>query len=212
MSAPHPHLQVARLRNGAAYPVGQIPQQRQRRSKKSWMPSSGRAWSTPGARCANWRKKRSAAGCLPGIGGQNSLGRPRRIHHGTQAMTARWLLLLLPLLQPVQPLRNTPSRSAGPMEISSARWLMAGDTTEIAVYDEAGRLSRVSGGRTANNTAKGSLLSGRQAVVCAPIPPRGPSGGSYFTWHPNGKPFITGQYDSMATPPACGVSSMTKGS
>ena len=30
------------------------------RSKKSWMPSSkARAWSTPGTRCANWRKKRS---------------------------------------------------------------------------------------------------------------------------------------------------------
>ena len=46
---------------------------------------------------------------------QNSTGRPRRIHHGTQAMTARWLLLLLPLLAACSSLRNAPSQAL-------ARW------------------------------------------------------------------------------------------
>ena len=69
--------------------------------------------------------------------------------------TARWLLLLLPLLAACSaPEERTLTERWPDGNVKREVVVLAGDTTEIAVYDEAGRLSKVSrSGRTASNTA-----------------------------------------------------------
>ena len=60
-------------------------------------------------------------------------------------MTARWLLLLLPLLAACSAPEGTHLTERWPDgNVKREVVVMAGDTTEIAVYDEAGRLSKVS--------------------------------------------------------------------
>ena len=60
-------------------------------------------------------------------------------------MTARWLLALLPLMVACSaPEEHTLTERWPNGNIKREVVVEAGDTTEIAVYDEAGRLSKVS--------------------------------------------------------------------
>ena len=129
-------------------------------------------------------------------------------------MTARWLLLLLPLLAACSaPEERTLTERWPDGNVKREVVVLAGDTTEIAVYDEAGRLSKVS-----------RWADGQQH-------------GKWEAFYPDGKPWSVHQYHHgvqvgkatlrgiptaspsspgnttpLATPPVCGVSSMTKGS
>ena len=77
---------------------------------------------------------------------------------------------------------------------------MAGDTTEIAVYDEAGRLSKVSRWSDGQKHGKWEAFYPDGKPWSVHQYHHGVQVGGYFTWHPNGKPFITGQYDSIGHP------------
>ncbi len=78
--------------------------------------------------------------------------------------------------------------------------VVAGDTTAITIYDEAGRLSKIC------RWSKGEKHGKWEAYYLDGKPwsfhqyKRGVQVGAYHTWHPNGEPFITGQYDSIGNP------------
>ena len=74
---------------------------------------------------------------------------------------------------------------------------MAGDTTEIAVYDEDGRLSKVSRWSEGQKHGKWEAFYPEGKPWSVHQYNQGVQVGGYFTWHPNGKPFIAGQYDSL---------------
>ena len=60
-------------------------------------------------------------------------------------MTTRWPLVLLPLLAACSdPEKHTLTERWPDGNVKREVVVLAGDTTEIAVYDEAGRLSKIS--------------------------------------------------------------------
>ena len=116
-------------------------------------------------------------------------------------MTARWLLVLLPLLAACSaPEERTLTERWPNGNVKREVIVTAGDTTGIAVYDEAGRLSKVSRWSDGNQHGKWEAFYPDGKPWSVHPYHHGIQVGGYFTWHPNGKPFITGQYDSIGNP------------
>ena len=116
-------------------------------------------------------------------------------------MTARWLLVLLPLLAACSaPEERTLTERWPNGNVKREVIVTAGDTTEIAVYDEAGRLSKVSRWSGGQKHGKWEAFYQDGKPWSVHQYNRGVQVDGYFTWHPNGKPFITGQYDSIGNP------------
>jgi antitoxin component YwqK of YwqJK toxin-antitoxin module len=78
--------------------------------------------------------------------------------------------------------------------------VVAGDTVEIAVYDEAGRLSKVSRWSERERHGKWEAFYPDGSPWSVHHYANGVQVGAYQTWHPNGQPFISGQYDADGTP------------
>ena len=72
-------------------------------------------------------------------------------------MTARWPSFL-PLWQLFSPEEHTLTERWPDGNVKREVTVAAGDTTEIAVYDEAGRLSKVSRGRMAKTRQMGGFI------------------------------------------------------
>jgi len=116
-------------------------------------------------------------------------------------MTARWLLVLLPLLAACSvPEERTHTDRWPNGNVQRQVVVAAGDTTEIAVYYEAGRLSKVSRWSDGQKHGKWEAFYPDGKPWSVHQYNQGVQVGGYFTWHPNGKPFITGQYDSIGNP------------
>ena len=117
-------------------------------------------------------------------------------------MTERWLLALLPLLAAAcsAPEERTLTERWPDGNIKREVVVMAGDTTEIAVYDEDGRLSKVSRWSDDQKHGKWEAFYPDGKPWSVHQYNQGVQVGGYFTWHPNGKPFIAGQYDSIGNP------------
>ena len=116
-------------------------------------------------------------------------------------MTARWLLVLLPLLTACSaPEERTLTERWPDGNVKREVIVAAGDTTEIAVYDEAGRLSKISRWSDGQKHGKWEAFYPDGKPWSVHQYNQGVQVGGYFTWHPNGKPFITGQYDSIGNP------------
>ncbi len=74
-----------------------------------------------------------------------------------------------------------------------------GDTVKIAVYDESGRLSKVSRWSEGQRHGKWEAFYPDGTPWSVHHYQNGVQVGPYQTWHPNGTPFITGQYDDRGT-------------
>lgn len=116
-------------------------------------------------------------------------------------MTARWLLVLLPLFTACSvPEERTLTDRWPNGNVKREVVVAAGDTTEIAVYDEAGRLSKISRWSDSQKHGKWEAFYPDGKPWSVHQYNKGVQIGGYFTWHPNGRPFITGQYDSIGNP------------
>ena len=116
-------------------------------------------------------------------------------------MTARWLLLLLPLLAACSsPEERTFTERWPDGNVKREVVVLAEDTTEIAVYDKAGRLSKISRWADGQQHGKWEAFYPDGKPWSVHQYHHGVQVGVYFTWYPNGKPFITGQYDSIGNP------------
>lgn len=74
--------------------------------------------------------------------------------------------------------------------------LMQGDTVEIALYDEAGHLSKVSRWSEGKRQGKWEAYYPDGKPWSVHHYEEDVQVGPYQTWHPNGNPFITGQYNA----------------
>lgn len=78
--------------------------------------------------------------------------------------------------------------------------VQSGDTVRIEVFDEKGRITKVSNWKLGmrHGTWEAFYPDGKQWSIHHYE--EGVQVGQYQTWHPNGKPFILGQYDSLGAP------------
>jgi len=78
--------------------------------------------------------------------------------------------------------------------------VLDGDTVHWELFDEEGRLTKVSNWEKGqpHGTWKAFYPDGTQWSEHHYV--RGVQVGEYRTWHPNGQPFIEGQYDSIGEP------------
>ena len=152
-------------------------------SKKSWTPSSkARAWNTLGARCASWRKKRSDC-WMP-----TRNRRPKR--PWSTSSNSPWNASDDGTLAPASAaaLSSLFSPWGTHPHGALARWKCQARGHRCSRRHHRNR--RVRRGRSViqvlpvvgrpETRQMGGVLSGRQAVVCAPISPRGPSGGLFY--------------------------------
>jgi antitoxin component YwqK of YwqJK toxin-antitoxin module len=78
--------------------------------------------------------------------------------------------------------------------------VIAGDTVEVALYDEAGRLSKVSRWSERQRHGKWEAFYPNGGPWSVHHYTNGVQVGMYQTWHPNGQPFISGHYDKDGNP------------
>ena len=116
-------------------------------------------------------------------------------------MPPLWPLDLLPLFVACSdPEKSTLTDSWPNGNVKREVVVAAGDTAEIAVYDEAGRLSKVSRWSDGQKHGKWEAFYPDGKPWSVHQYNQGVQVGGYFTWHSNGKPFIIGQYDSIGNP------------
>lgn len=77
--------------------------------------------------------------------------------------------------------------------------VIEGDTVEIALYDEAGHLSKISRWSEGQRHGKWEAFYPDGTPWSMHQYQDGRQVGPYQTWHPNGKPFIKGQYDDSGS-------------
>ncbi|MAI24318.1 MAG: hypothetical protein CL828_09685 [Crocinitomicaceae bacterium] len=113
----------------------------------------------------------------------------------------RWHLLLLPFLFACSNAEHDTLTDHWPNgNVKRELIVSAGDTTEIAMYDTAGRLSKVSRWSEGQKHGKWEAFYPDGKPWSIHHYKKGIQVGAYFTWHPNGNPFVSGQYDSIGEP------------